>query len=47
MTETEKTKIIDMICELRAALPVRGTMPEDLVPFRLLEAIRREIVTGP
>jgi hypothetical protein len=49
MTEQERTEIISKLVEPRAAIPIRGTRPQDLVPFKrlaevwkLIEAVKVE-----
>jgi hypothetical protein len=51
MTGQERTEIISKLVELRAAIPIRGTRPQDLVPFnrlaelwKLIEAVEVEVI---
>lgn len=47
MTEADRAKLIALLTELRDAIPVKGTRPEDLVPFRKLGAVFKFIEAIP
>lgn len=41
MTETQQAILLAKLDELRDALPVRGTRPEDAEAFRLLHEVKQ------
>jgi hypothetical protein len=54
MTDQETTDILSKLDELRAAIPIRGTRPQDMVPFnalaevrKLIEAVKVRVTPGP
>jgi hypothetical protein len=40
MTAEQKAELMRLLTELRDALPLQGTRPEDLAPYRKLHEIR-------